>query len=76
LPEAKGYRVESRDEADVSKELKIEKQDEQSITVLTPVSELTTGRHAIQVTAINPDGTDRRIPGTYRFELEAADSGG
>lgn len=76
LPEAKTYRVESLDETQTPKELKIEKQDEQSITVLTPVAELTTGRYAIQVTAINPDGTDRRIPGTYRFELEAADSGG
>lgn len=76
LPEAKSYRVEALDEANVSKELTIEKQDEQSITVLTPVSELTMGRYAIQLTAIKPDGTDSRIPGTYRFELEAADSGG
>jgi hypothetical protein len=51
-------------------DLKIEKHDEQTVTVKIPASLLSRGQYAIQISRLNPDGTVTRVPGSYYFNIE------
>jgi len=51
-------------------DLQIEKRDDQTVTVKIPASLLSRGQYAIQISRLNPDGTDTRIPGNYYFNIE------
>jgi len=53
-----------------SYDLKIDKRDDQTVTVKIPASYLSPGIYAIQVFRNNPDGTSTRIPGSYYFNIE------
>ena len=50
--------------------LDIDKRDEQTVTIKIPVSLLNRGQYAIQLSRINPDGSDTRILGHYYFNVE------
>lgn len=70
LPEAKGFRVESFDEAEVKRTPEIIGQDSRTITIVIPAADLTRGRYRLQLSFIKPDGTEQRVRGTYAFNVE------
>jgi len=51
-------------------DLKIDKRDDQTLTIKIPASSLSPGQYAIQLSRLNPDGTSTRIPGSYYFNIE------
>ena len=51
-------------------DLKVEKRDDQTVTVKILASLLSRGQYAIQISRLNPDGTYTRIPGNYYFNVE------
>ena len=51
-------------------DLKIDKRDDQTLTIKIPASSLSPGQYAIQLSRLNPDGTSIRIPGSYYFNIE------
>jgi hypothetical protein len=63
-----GVKLVSGDQAEEN--LKIEKRDEQTVTVKIPASLLSRGQYAIQISRLNPDGTYTRIAGNYYFNVE------
>ena len=67
---AKDYRVKLVSGDGTEHDLKVEKRDEQTVTVRIPASLLSRGQYAIQISRLNPDGTDTRIPGNYYFNVE------
>jgi hypothetical protein len=67
-PAAKGYRAEFRGEK-ASRQLTVEQQDSQSLTVLVPANELTRGSYAIELSAITDNGTEVPLRGAYLFEV-------
>ncbi len=50
--------------------LDIEKRDDQSVTTKIPASLLNPGQYAIQVSRVNSDSPDTRIPGSYYFNVD------
>lgn len=50
--------------------LEIEKRDEQTVTIKIPASLLNRGQYAIELSRVNPDSPDTRIPGSYYFNIE------
>lgn len=50
--------------------LDIDKRDEQTLTIKIPASLLNRGQYAINLSRINPDGSETRIPGSYYFNVE------
>lgn len=69
-PPAPRYRVELDDEGGSSTPLDAEGQDAQAVAVLIPASRLAPGRYALKLFAVGPEGTERRIPGSYFFNVE------
>jgi len=67
---AKDYRVKLVSGDGTLHDLQIEKRDDQTVTVKIPASLLSRGQYAIQISRLNPDGTDTRIPGNYYFNIE------
>jgi len=67
---AKDYRVKLVSGDGTLHDLQIEKRDDQTVTVRIPASLLSRGQYAIQISRLNPDGTDTRIPGNYYFNIE------
>jgi hypothetical protein len=45
-------------------------QEDQSIRVTIPASQLARRQYALKLFAVEPDGTEQRIPGSYRFTVE------
>lgn len=74
LPEgaadAAGYRVELENESGERNPLEIAGRDAQSVVVLIPGARLPRGQYALKLFAVNPDGTERRIGGSYFFTVE------
>jgi methionine-rich copper-binding protein CopC len=67
---AKDYRVKLVS-ADLSEhDLKIDKRDDQTVTVKIPASDLPRGNYAIQMFSIASDGSEQRIRGSYFFNVE------
>jgi hypothetical protein len=57
--------------ADLSEhDLKIDKRDDQTVTVKIPASLLSRGQCAIQISRLTPNGSYTRIPGSYYFNIE------
>jgi hypothetical protein len=67
---AKDFRVKLVSNDLSEHDLTIEKRDAQIVTVKIPASLLSRGQYAIQLSGINPDGTEARIPGSYYFNVE------
>lgn len=68
-PSAKTYRVKLRGEK-VSRQLSIEQQDSQSLTIAIPVDELSGGSYAIELTAVTDNGTEVPLRGAYLFAVD------
>lgn len=64
------YRVTLESNSGDTKTLNVAERDAQSVAVELPASQLKPGRYAVKLTAIQPDGTEQRIPGNYFFEVE------
>lgn len=66
-PRAGRYRVELESDNGQTKSLETVAPDEQSVTVLIPVSELKRGQYSLKVFAVGSNGADQRINGNYFF---------
>jgi hypothetical protein len=64
------YRVELEHEGGARNTLEATAQDAHSITVVIAASVLKQGLNSLKVFAINADGKEQRIPGTYFFNIE------
>jgi hypothetical protein len=64
------YRVELLNDRGESKFLEIAGKDAQSISVIIPAKQLVRGQYALHLFATNPDGTERRLNGSYFFTVE------
>jgi len=67
---AKDYRVRLVDAEGSEQNLTIDKRDDQTVTAKIPASYLSRGSYAIQISRLNPDNTETRIPGSYYFNIE------
>ena len=67
---AKDFHVKLVRGAEAEKDLRVEKRDNQTVMVRIPASLLSRGLYAIQMSALNPNGTETRIPGNYYFNVE------
>jgi hypothetical protein len=68
-PLAKTFRVKLRGEK-VSRQLAIAQQHSQSLSVVIPVDELTTGSYAIELTAVMDNGNEVPLRGAYLFAVD------
>jgi methionine-rich copper-binding protein CopC len=69
-PPAVRYRAELLNDNGGSKSLEPATQDSQSVVVVIPGAEISRGRYAINLFAIQADGTAQRISGSYYFTVE------
>ena len=67
---AKDFRVRLLDGSGAIRDLTIDERKDQTITVSVPASSLTRGSYAIQLFEVKADGTEQRVRGSYRFDLE------
>jgi len=67
---AAGYHVQLLDVNGESRSLKVAGQRNQSIFVEIPGSQLKRGQYALNLSEVNADGTEQRIPGSYYFTIE------
>ena len=65
-----GYRAVIETVLGTTKTLDATSQDDRSVTVTVPANELQRGDYSIKLFARYPDGTERRISGSYVFTLE------
>ena len=68
-PQAQNYRVELLDGQQRSRNLPIEERTAQSLIVAIPANEITPGSYIIHLWAVNPDGSEQRIRGSYVFNV-------
>ncbi len=68
-PQTQNYRVELLDDQQQSRNLSIDERTTQSIIVAIPANEITPGSYIIRLYALNPDGTEQRIRGSYLFNV-------
>jgi len=52
------------------RDVKVDERKDQSVVVLVPATLLSRGNYAIQLFEIKPDGTEDRVRGSYRFDVE------
>ncbi len=69
-PPAVRYRAELLSDNGGSKSLETAGQDRQSVLLIIPSADLNRGRYAINLFAIQADGTAQRINGSYYFSVE------
>jgi hypothetical protein len=67
--EPKSYRVELVDGQERSRDLPAER-NAQSLLVTIPANEITPGAYIIRLHAVNPDGTEQRVRGSYYLNVE------
>jgi methionine-rich copper-binding protein CopC len=70
IPQAKSYRVELLDEQQVARDLRDVERKAQSLVVTVPANEIKRGSYIIRLYAVNPDGSEQRIRGSYFFNVE------
>lgn len=70
MPPAVRYSVSLENEKGETKALEIAEQDAQSVSVVIPAAQLARGQYALKLFAINTDGTEQRINGSYFFIVE------
>lgn len=70
-PTAQGttYRVQWEDVKAAIKDLSIEKQEPNSVSVIIPAGELKPGRYVLKLFRQNPDGTEEPVSGNYFFNV-------
>jgi hypothetical protein len=69
-PAATSYRVQLRNTSGESRPLTISEQDAQSVAVEIPATQLRSGQYALNLFAIEADGKEQRISGSYYFIAE------
>ena len=69
-PNGTTYRVQWEDIKGPVEELKIDKQEANSITVIIPAESLKPGQHLLKLFRKNPDGTEQTVSDNYFFEAE------
>jgi hypothetical protein len=67
-PQAPNYRVELLD-GQRSRNLTIAERNASSLFVAIPANEITPGSYMIHLWAVNPDGSEKRIRGSYGFNV-------
>ena len=67
---ARDYRVKLQSGAASEQILAIAQRNDQTVTVKIPASSLPRGSYAIQMFSVAADGSERRIPGSYYFDIE------
>ncbi|HEY0380421.1 MAG TPA: hypothetical protein VGC87_26145 [Pyrinomonadaceae bacterium] len=70
LAPGSAYRVELMDEGGKASTVKISEQDEKSVSVIIPTSQLARGPYAIRLYAAPAGGAEQRVPGSYLFTVE------
>ncbi len=70
VPPSKNYRVELLDEKQATRNLRIEQQAEAKLVVVVPANEISPGSYIIRLYAVNPDGSEQRIRGSYFFTVQ------
>ncbi|MEN3334688.1 MAG: hypothetical protein V7641_4053 [Blastocatellia bacterium] len=69
-PRAARYRVELENDNGETKSVALAGQDAQSVLVVIPAAQLARGQYALKLFAIQTDGTEQRINGSYFFIVE------
>jgi anti-sigma-K factor RskA len=69
-PGAQLYRVELRARGGEPERFEAEGQDERSVSVVVPASRLRRGQYTLKLFTVAPDGTERRVGGSYDFDAE------
>lgn len=69
-PQGATYRVQWEDLNGPIEDLRVEKQDTHSLTVIIASKKLKPGQYTLKLYRKNPDGTERRVPGNYHFDIE------
>ena len=69
-PQAARYRVELQNDRGETKRAEVEGSDAQSVLVTVPAAELARGQYVLKLFAVNTDGTEQRISGSYFFVVE------
>jgi len=69
-PLAARYRVELENNNGVSKSVEVVEKDAQSVLIDIPAAHLARGQYALKLFAIQTDGTEQRINGSYFFIIE------
>jgi hypothetical protein len=69
-PTAAGYRVELENDNGETKSVEVAGKDTQSVLVVIPAAQLARGRYALKLFAVQTDGTEQRINGSYFFIVE------
>lgn len=70
MPQSKSYRVELLDAQQGARNLKIEQQTDRSLLVVVPANEIAPGSYIVRLYAVNPEGTEQRIHGSYYFAVQ------
>lgn len=69
-PRAAHYRVELENDNGETKSIALAGEDAQSVLVVIPAAQLARGQYALKLFAIQTDGTEQRINGSYFFIVE------
>ena len=64
------FRAELETHSGAKQELETAAQDANSVTVMVPAADLRPGQYSIKLFAIDSDGRERRVNGSYLFTLE------
>jgi len=68
-PQANTYRVNLQGEQ-VSRDFPVAEQTARSVVVVVPTAEVPRGSYVIQLFAVQANGTEQRVPGSYAFNVE------
>ena len=69
-PPAARYRVELQNDSGEAKRAEVAGSDAQSVLVTVPAAELARGQYVLKLFAVNTDGEEQRISGSYFFVVE------
>lgn len=64
------YRTELETDSGERRSLEIASQDNRSVTVVIPATDLKPGRYLIKLFAVSPDSSEQRVDGNYFFALQ------
>jgi methionine-rich copper-binding protein CopC len=69
-PAIAGYRVDLENDNGEAKSVEIAGQDAQSVLVVIPAAQLARGQYALKLFAVQADGTEQRVNGSYYFIVQ------
>jgi hypothetical protein len=68
-PQANSYRVNLQGEQ-VSRDVPVAEQNDRTVVVVVPTDEIPRGSYVIQLFAVQANGTEQRVPGSYFFNVD------